>query len=1295
MTYRFLIAIACVSLCSPAIVRAEEPVGKRPYEMVWVNRNADVRPALVDFENLDGWTATTVGAEASFRRSQQQPLWGDYVGALTYRGAGKQPVVLVKPPEPIAIAKPFNCVNLWVYGNNWFYAPDPKTPPVEIAVLLRGSKGQQVRLALGRVGWEEWWVMHRRLTQEESALLEPNATFEAIEVSGGLNTENRSLFFDNLAIYQEQLSPLTFDKHPARPFDPCPDGTPGVNVGPEKLPFPTRPETILPDNLTTGFQTALESSGSSFEFHYRGKDGHLVYRYTPATGTLGDWTAVWDGTGKAFQPLVDGGIRFAQEKGKPSLPPDKMTLVRCQKNGDTLDAVWQCTSGTRTAELKYSFALMQKSLAITIRCDGGLVSDVAIGKAVGLDNPRLVTLPFLPCDGEQRPAVVVSGDPSKPLFLTTFVDYYLSNASSLWATNGVSIASVTYNGGTHYLPKTDGRRNNCYERLFVTVSPRFEEVLPNVANPKSPWMHVTGERVWIAHGASNREQDYNQWKMAARYGMTNVLITDHETGWRDGGESFTFRTRTAPGRGGDPSQAEYARKLHALGFRYGIYNNYTDFAPVNEHWSEDLVTRLSDGQWQTAWARCYNPKPARAVEFEARLTPTIQDKFHLSTAYCDVHTAVTPWQYCDFDARGPRAGTFGTTFYSYGEIMLHQKKTWNGPVYSEGGNHWYYCGLTDGNYGQDQFARLNTNPWLVDFDLRKLHPLCCNFGMGNLEMFYGPGKGLGQTPEEREARFDRFLAATLAFGHTGFLVFDGGMPNAIRSYFSVQQVHASYAQEKAVAIRYADPQGRLLDTSAAVATDAFRRSQVITEYSNGLVVAVNGHESDTWKINGMTLPPNGWCVQDPKNRKLVAWSAMLNGHRADYVDSPAYTYANGRGRSTRFDRAACDGQLIAHKRDNGEIELIPVSPGDEFSISMNGQNASATALDIDGKELGPVETRFSRGLVTVKTIPAALSYRLRPTGLPTVSLQCERDRVVPGETVRITGRSAHAFTIPKDAKIGSRIWQKFDDAWLDFVVVSPMDVSVSADEKTRVSVTSHLPTPTEAKVQCGGDSRNVSLAPETPTILEFPLNNLRENEVRKLPITVTAGEFAFTRTWNLKGESKFVSLAVFPSRFEAGNCLRNGRERPMLGDETGAWLGWGMTTSGGIAKKALSGHPPYKTGVGFVYALFEPIDLPTTPATVRCEVGKTDGSALGDGILYRLAVVAPDGQETLVTEKLQKEHAWSPLEADLLRWAGKRVRLKLMVDVGPANNADGDWACWSEPRIESAVKKLIPVVTPE
>jgi len=83
---------------------------------------------------------------------------------------------------------------------------------------------------------------------------------------------------------------------------------------------------------------------------------------------------------------------------------------------------------------------------------------------------------------------------------------------------------VIYNGGARYLPKTDGRRNACFERLFLTVSPRFEEVLPNIPNPKSPWMHVAAS-VCGGPRSQRSAEDYDTWKRIARYGMTKVVIT--------------------------------------------------------------------------------------------------------------------------------------------------------------------------------------------------------------------------------------------------------------------------------------------------------------------------------------------------------------------------------------------------------------------------------------------------------------------------------------------------------------------------------------------------------------------------------------------------------------------------------------------------------------------------------------------------------------------------------------------------------------------------------------------------
>ncbi|MFZ2642461.1 MAG: hypothetical protein WA117_15810 [Verrucomicrobiia bacterium] len=1295
-----------VTLALAANSFAAETVGERPYEMVWANRTEDTHPPLIDFENLDGWKVETKDAIATLTLSREQQLWGRHVGKLVYRADGKLPRVTLRPPKPIALPQSFDCINFWVYGNNWAWVTDKTTPSVEIAVLLRGKGGAEVRVPMSNVRWKEWWVMHRKLTVEQLDLLKDSPTLEGIQISNGRNKDDRTLYLDNLAIYKEELKPLAFEPRRKRGIEMFPGQGDGTNTGPGKLPFPAREETILPDNLTKSFRTTLTKDGDAFVFRYRGKDGDLEYRYEPKTGTLGDVTARWSGRGDRFQPMADGGIFFSSAQPGKALAPEKFEPLGCERVRDTVISRWRCRLGERSAEVAYTFRLWQKSLVVDVKCPGGEVGEIRFGKAVGVENPRLVTLPYMSYGGP-RPAVLVVGPPEKPLFVFGLPDYYRSNASLLWAVNTVAADGVTYNGGTRYEPKTDGKRNDCFERLFLTISPRFEEVLPNIPNPKSPWMHVAGERLWRAHGASNRESDYEYWKNVARYGMTKVVITDHETGWRDGGESFTFRTRTAPKRGGDESQAEYSRKIQALGFRYGIYNNYTDYAPVNEHWSEDMVTRLSNGDWRPAWARCYNPKPSRAVEYEAKLTPIIQQKFHLSTAYCDVHTAVTPWAYCDYDARVPGGGTFAATFYAYGEIMLHQKATWNGPVYSEGNHHWFYCGLTDGNYGQDQAAKLPVSPWLVDFDLRKLHPLCCNFGMGNPGMFYGREENLGKTPADRDAHVDRFLAATLAFGHTGFLVMEGGIQNAIRSYFALQQVHAAYAQQTATDIRYADERGQLLDVTAAVASDAFRRSQVTTRYANGLRVTVNGHPSETWRVEvppaaltalfgsrgnnanrnasaTLTLPPNGWFARSADG-KLIALSAIVDGHRADYVDSPAYLYADGRGQFTRFSKAASDGQLIVHKRDGGAVEIIPAGKCASLGISLNGKTASAVALDKEGKEIGTAETRFSRGLVYVMPQTNAFSYVLKPAAKPAATLACPRSEVVPGETVVVRGREQHEFRVPADTKPGARLWQQFEDMWIDFTVVPLADVKLSLNDKLQLDITPHLAQPTRAEVTLSEMSQTVSvlLVPEQPAQLSFNFAQPVREEARQVSMKIVAGDLRHEQKWWLLTEESIESVVAMPEKYETGQCFRNGSPTGLDG-KSGANVHPDVRmTCGNETKPGLFMHPPYQGGTGVAFALYDPVTLPRKPAAFRCDIGKRDGSDRGDGVLFRVAVVETGGKETLVAEKQWAEHAWAPLEADLSRWAGRTIRVKLISDVGPANNSSGDWACWANPRIEN------------
>ena len=113
------------------------------------------------------------------------------------------------------------------------------------------------------------------------------------------------------------------------------------------------------------------------------------------------------------------------------------------------------------------------------------------------------------------------------------------------------------------------------------------------------------------------------------------------------------------------------------------------------------------------------------------LAPQIKRKFDPDSAYTDVHTAVSPWGYNDYDARVPGAGTFAQTFYAYGELLRNDSRVYSGPIFSEGTYQWLYAGLADGNYALAYDGRpLAKEPLLPVFDLYQIHPKECDIGMG-------------------------------------------------------------------------------------------------------------------------------------------------------------------------------------------------------------------------------------------------------------------------------------------------------------------------------------------------------------------------------------------------------------------------------------------------------------------------------------------------------------------------------------------------------------------------------------
>lgn len=920
----FAVRMFCISNLSASDLPARED-SKRPYEMVWANRTTDENgPALVSFEDPAGWIVTTENAVASLMKADEHLLFGKSVTRLVYRsaanGTSAAPLVRIKPHSPIKIGQSFDTFSCWIYGNNQHGNRPKGTPITNIKAHFVDSAGKPFELPLARIQHLSWCVFQRKLPPEIAARVKNGGAFDGFSVSGGTNTEDRQLEFCSFCVFNENFKPLAFAPRARRGVQIFRDQSQGVNVGKEKLPFPTVSTTVIPPAK---------------------KDDDIEFRIPD---TPGDWDKL------AFRYRKGPWISLAKGGGVwPQQPADKV---------------------------KIDFRRVGNSLVAEVEAKGGSVEEVRFGGILPEADAELVPVPYytyLRPGVADRPCIVSTSSGGVPLFVSATADWTQSGASELFPPRPFSDGRIAANGGSLYIPRTDGRRNDVYERFVWTVATDFVDALPAIPNPVSPWKHVTGTCAWRAYGAGNRAKDCEYWRKIRRRGIRHVVVNDHETGWRDEDESFTFRTRPAPGKGGDKGQFDYARHMiDKLGFYYGPYNNFTDLAPVNEYWHADNILRRSDGSYRESWARCYSPKPLFGLEMCEKLTPVIQEKFKFNTAYCDVHTAVTPWSRTDYDCRVPGAGTFAQTYYAYGEIMLIQKKCWGGPVYSEGGAHWMYCGLADGNYAQDQGYNLPENPWLVDFDLMRLHPLCCNFGVGAPYMFYGINNIYGPLWDFT----DPFVACTLAFGHSPFLL----ARNTAYSYFMLQACAARYTQANAVDIRYADENGRMIKTSEAVASGVYRRSQVAVRYDDGTIVVVNGSRDGDWmalpeKSGKIHLPPFGFCAV---GGDVCAVNAVKGGKRVAFARSGEYVYVCSRDNSwIDTPGGGTDGELTRLMEKGGTEEIV-AERASKVVLPYKALRIVGLA-DEDGKELAEVPFGVDeKGRTVFAPVSGCYSYRATP-----------------------------------------------------------------------------------------------------------------------------------------------------------------------------------------------------------------------------------------------------------------------------------------------------------------------------
>jgi len=131
-----------------------------------------------------------------------------------------------------------------------------------------------------------------------------------------------------------------------------------------------------------------------------------------------------------------------------------------------------------------------------------------------------------------------------------------------------------------------------------------------------------------------------------------------------------------------------------------------------------------------------------------------------------------------------------------------------------------------------------------------------------------------------------------------------------------------------------------------------------------------------------------------------------------------------------------------------------------------------------------------------------------------------------------------------------------------------------------------------------------------------------------------------------------------------------------------------LISRGGVSRQSLIIHPPYQGGAGTMFTEYR-VRLPkTTPITFSSFVAMRDiypPEPESDGVTFAVWI----GEEK-IAEKHWNEKTWGPLEADLSKFAGQTVLLRLQSDPGPKRDTTCDGAYWGTPllRVGQPPKQL-------
>ena len=659
----------------------------------------------------------------------------------------------------------------------------------------------------------------------------------------------------------------------------------------------TTRRTLTPANLLP-HKNALTPVGQSWRFTYDGADGKLAYAYTPATGTLDDFSAQVDDR-PAFQPALGGGVtaQLAGGRGTQPLPLRGGRPVEVTHSGNTLRVAWEYPVGDRTVRVDWEFGIAGKALLVSARCDQPVLTALSLGvPAAGLR--RAFNLAYLPG--------AVHFLPLQGVFVNRCLDWTQSHGSQC------------PQGEARYDAKTDGSRNALREAGFIAISPELVEVFPDIPNPPSPYRAALASRImldiWGHHGGTFAG-DAQRLRELKDLGVDHLAIIQHV--WQRYGYDVKLPDHLPadPRFGGDEGMKLFGQTARDAGYLWSLHENYIDLYPDAPSYDSAARVLLSDGTPSKAWfnegtgVQSWGLKCNRALGFAERNSPEAHARYGTTAAYLDVHPCVPPWHQLDHEASQPMAAMSLAKLQRDTALFQYERDTHGGPLFGEGANHLYWAGLCDGV--EAQVAGGEDHLPLLDFDLLRLHPRMVNHSMGYYERWFRRGyQSQWGVDAGSPAQLDQYRAMEIAYGHAGFLgdKLAHHLPSVVREHHLMHPVQKLYGTARPTEIRY-EVGGEFVTAGAALLAGETARQRI--RYENGLTIWVNG-TATTWDLrpnselrqaraNNVSvlgsapgefrLPQWGWLAVGPGT---LAGTFTRHDRWADFASCPEFVFADAR-----------------------------------------------------------------------------------------------------------------------------------------------------------------------------------------------------------------------------------------------------------------------------------------------------------------------------------------------------------------------------------------------------------------